>query len=30
MIDETFLTTDEVLAYLQVNLRTVVPADQGR
>ncbi len=23
MIDETFLTTDEVLAYLQVNLRTV-------
>lgn len=23
MLDETFLTTDEVLAYLQVNLRTV-------
>ena len=23
MIDETFLTTDEVLEYLQVNLRTV-------
>src|ERR1700693_4094805 len=23
MIDETFLTTEEVLAYLQVNLRTV-------
>ena len=23
MIDETFLTTDEVLGYLQVNLRTV-------
>ena len=23
MIDETFLTTEEVLEYLQVNLRTV-------
>ena len=30
MIDETFLTTEEVLEYLQVNLRTGVPADQGR
>ena len=30
MIDETLLTTEEVLEYLQVNLRTVYRLIKGR